>query len=165
MLLGREIAQRFGLFGVQVADGDTAQKRHDRMAVAVEVDRRGRVGVGGFIGNVDFRIDADGQNLVRAVGIIAVVMNVRVAFGHLGVLIHPFGRKRLHGQRSGAGGSRAQAHRRNQRHHGRQAKKSFLFHVRILLIVAFRLESFGRFFPQTIRSAPAESSPWSQVPK
>ena len=46
VLLGREVAQRLRLFGGQVADGDAAQQRNHRVAVAVEVDRRGRVGVG-----------------------------------------------------------------------------------------------------------------------
>ena len=95
MLLRGEIAKSRGLFGVQIADGDAAEQRNDRVAVAVKVNGRRSVGVGFFIGNVDLRIDAERQDFIRGVGIVAVVVNVGVALCHIGVFVDTLGAQRL----------------------------------------------------------------------
>ena len=95
MLLRGEIAQRRGFLRVQVADGDAAEQRHDRVAVAVKVNGRRSVRVGFLIGNVDFRVDAERQNFIRGVGVVAVVVNIRVALCHIGVFVDTLGAQRL----------------------------------------------------------------------
>ena len=40
VLLRGEVAERLRLFGVQIADGDAAEQRHDRVAIAVKVNGR-----------------------------------------------------------------------------------------------------------------------------
>ena len=94
MLLWGEIAQRRGFLRVQIADGDAAEKRNDCVAVAVKVNGRRSVRVGFFIGNIDLRIDAEWQDFIRRVGIVAVVVNVGVALCHIGVFVNTFG---IHG--------------------------------------------------------------------
>ena len=84
MLLWGEIAQRRGFLRVQIADGDAAEKRNDCVAVAVKVNGRRSVRVGFFIGNIDLRIDAEWQDFIRRVGIVAVVVNVGVALSIYG---------------------------------------------------------------------------------
>ena len=130
MLLGGEIAQRLGFLGVQIADGDAAQQRHHRVAIAVKINRGGGVGVGGFIGHVDFGINAHGQHFVRAVGVIAVMMDIGVALGHIGVYIHLLGAERLDGQRGGGSRGHSQAQDRCQRHD--KSEKPFHFHILLL---------------------------------
>ena len=94
MLLWGEIAQRRGFLRVQIADGDAAEQRSDCVAVAVKVNGRRSVRVGFFIGNIDLRIDAERQDFIRRVGIVAVVVNVGVALCHIGVFVNTFG---IHG--------------------------------------------------------------------
>ena len=65
MLLWREIAERFCFFGVQVADGDAAQQRHNGMAVAVKIDSGRSICIRCLIGNVDLGIDRKRQDLIR----------------------------------------------------------------------------------------------------
>ena len=101
VLLGREVAQGLGLFGVQIADGNAAEQRHDRMTVAVKVDGGGSVRIRRLVGDVDLRINAKGEDLVRRVGVIAIVVDVGVALGHVGVLLHLLRAQRFHGQRAG----------------------------------------------------------------
>ena len=101
MLLRGEIAERLRLFGVQIADGDAAEQRHDRMTVAVKVDGRGGVCVRRLVGDIDLRIDAQRQNFIRGVGVVPVVVNIRVALCHVGVFLHLFGLQSLHGQCTG----------------------------------------------------------------
>ena len=94
MLLWGEIAQRRGFLRVQIADGDAAEQRNDCVAVAVKVNGRRSVRVGFFIGNIDLRIDAEWQDFIRRVGIVAVVVNVGVALCHIWVFVNTFG---IHG--------------------------------------------------------------------
>ena len=99
MLLWREIAERFCFFGIQVADGDAAQQRHNGMAVAVKIDSGRSICIRCLIGNVDLRIDGKRQDLIRRVGVVAVVMNVCIALGHVGVFLHLLGVQSLYRQR------------------------------------------------------------------
>ena len=101
VLLRGEIAERLRLFGVQIADGDAAEQRHDRMTVAVKVDGRGGVCVRRLVGDIDLWIDAQRQNFIRGVGVVPVVVNIRVALCHVGVFLHLFGLQSLHGQCTG----------------------------------------------------------------
>lgn len=73
------LAERLCLVGVQVSDGDAAQQRHNGMTVAVKVDGGRSVRVRRLIGNVDLRIDGKRQDLIRRVGVVAIVMNVCIA--------------------------------------------------------------------------------------
>ena len=98
MLFGGEIAERLCLFGVQVSDGDAAQQRHNGMTVAVKVDGGRSVRVRRLIGNVDLGIDRKRQDLIRRVGVVAVVMNVCIALGHVGVFLHLLGVQGFHRQ-------------------------------------------------------------------
>ena len=99
MLLWREIAERFCFFGVQVSDGDAAQQRHNGMTVAVKVDGGRSVRVRRLIGNVDLRIDGKRQDLIRRVGVVAIVMNVCIALGHVRVFLYLLGVQSLYRQR------------------------------------------------------------------
>ena len=99
MLLRGEIAERLCLLGVQVADGNAAQQRHNGMTVAVKVDGGRSVRVRRLIGNVDLRIDGKRQDLIRRVGVVAVVMNVCITLGHVGVFLHLLGVQSLYRQR------------------------------------------------------------------
>ena len=101
MLLRGEIAEGSGFFRVQVADGDAAEQRNDCMTVAVKVNGRRGVCVGRFVGDVDFRINAQGQNLIRRVGVVAVVVNIGVALCHVGVFVHLLGAQGFYGQCAG----------------------------------------------------------------
>ena len=99
MLLWREIAQRRGFLRVQIADGDAAEQRNDCMTVAVKVDGGRSVRVRRLIGNVDLRIDGKRQDLIRRVGVVAVVMNVCIALGHVRVFLYLLGVQSLYRQR------------------------------------------------------------------
>ena len=99
MLLWREIAERLCLFGVQVADGDAAQQRHNGMAVAVKIDSGRSICIRCLIGNVDLGIDRKRQDLIRRVGVVAIVMNVCIALGHVRVFLYLLGVQRLYRQR------------------------------------------------------------------
>ena len=99
MLLWREIAERFCFFGVQVADGDAAQQRHNGMAVAVKIDSGRSICIRCLIGNVDLGIDRKRQNLIRRVGVVAIVMNVCIALGHVRVFLYLLGVQSLYRQR------------------------------------------------------------------
>ena len=99
MLLRGKITERFRLFGAEVADGDAAEQRDNRMTIAVKVNRGRCIRIRRFIGNIDLRIDADRQNFIRRVGVVAVVVDIRVAFCHVWVLLHLLGLQSLYGQR------------------------------------------------------------------
>ena len=99
MLLWREIAERLCLFGVQVADGDAAQQRHNGMAVAVKIDSGRSICIRCLIGNVDLGIDGKRQDLIRRVGVVAIVMNVCIALGHVRVFLYLLGVQSLYRQR------------------------------------------------------------------
>ena len=99
MLLRGEIAERLCLLGVQVADGNAAQQRHNSMAVAVKIDGGRSICIRCLVGNVDLGINAQRQDLIRRVGVIAVVMNVCITLGHIGVFLHLLGVQCLYRQR------------------------------------------------------------------
>ena len=99
MLLWREIAERFCFFGVQVADGDAAQQRHNGMAVAVKIDSGRSICIRCLIGNVDLGIDRKRQDLIRRICVVAVVMNVCIALGHVRVFLYLLGVQSLYRQR------------------------------------------------------------------
>ena len=99
MLLWREIAERFCFFGVQVADSDAAQQRHNGMAVAVKIDSGRSICIRCLIGNVDLGIDRKRQDLICRVGVVAIVMNVCIALGHVRVFLYLLGVQSLYRQR------------------------------------------------------------------
>lgn len=64
MLLRGKITERLCLLRIQIADGDAAEQRNDRMTVVVKVNGGRCIRVCRFIGNMDLRIDAERQDLV-----------------------------------------------------------------------------------------------------
>ena len=76
VLGGREKADGADFFGVEVADGQTAQERADGVIEVVEEDGRGGVGVRLFHCHVDLGADAYGEDGVGGVGVVAVVVDV-----------------------------------------------------------------------------------------
>ena len=67
--------------------------------VAVKVDGGRSVCVRFLVGNVDLGVDAQRQDLIRRVGVVAIVMNVCIALGHVGVFLHLLGVQSLYRQR------------------------------------------------------------------
>ena len=110
MLLGGEIAQGRRLLGINIPDGDAAQQRHHAVVVVVKKDCRRGVGVGGLVGHVDLRINAQGHDLIRRVRIIAVPVDVGVNGGHVGVHVHRLGGQGLDRQGTGLMGCRILFH-------------------------------------------------------
>ena len=110
MLLGGEIAQGFCLLCINIPNGNAPQQGNHRMVIGIEENRRRGVGIGLFVGDIDFGVDAQGQHLVGAVGVVAVVMNVGIAVGHVGIHVHRLGGQGLDGQ--GSRMTRAADHRR-----------------------------------------------------
>ena len=98
MLLRGEIAERLCFFGVQIPDGDAAKQRHNGMTVAVKVDGGRSICIRCLIGNVDLWVDAQRQDLIRRVSIVAVMVDVGIALCHVGVLIYLLGVQGFHGQ-------------------------------------------------------------------
>ena len=74
-------------------------QRHNGMTVAVKVDGGRSVRVRRLIGNVDLRIDGKRQDLIRRVGVVAIVMNVCIALGHVRVFLYLLGVQSLYRQR------------------------------------------------------------------
>ena len=64
MLLRGKITERLCFFRIQIADGDAAEQRNDRMTVVVKVNGGRCIRVCRFIGNMDLRIDAERQDLI-----------------------------------------------------------------------------------------------------
>ena len=95
MLRGREAAERADLFGVMVADGETAQEGRHGVVEIVEENGRRSVGVGGLKCDVNLREDAHRQHRVGRVGIAAVVVDVGLARSHERVRHHGLGIERL----------------------------------------------------------------------
>ena len=110
MLLGGEIAQGRRLLGINIPDGNAAQKRHHAVVVIVKEDRRRGIGVGGLVGHVDLRINAQGHDLIRRVRIIAVAVDVGVNGGHIRVHVHRLGGQGLDRQGTGPMGCYALFH-------------------------------------------------------
>ena len=67
--------------------------------VAVKVDGGRSVRVRRLIGNVDLGIDRKRQDLIRRVGVVAIVMNVCIALGHVRVFLYLLGVQSLYRQR------------------------------------------------------------------
>ena len=117
MLGGREIAQRLCFVGINIPDGNAAQHGNHGVTVAV-IENGGRgIGIGGLKGNVDFRVDAQGQNFVGGIGVVAVLMDAGFTGCHIGILGHRLGCQGLEGQRRSAG---RQQQRRQQAGNGAQ---------------------------------------------
>ena len=76
VLGGGEKADGADFFGIEVADGQTAQERADGVIEVVEEDGRGGVGVRLFHCHVDLGADAHGEDGVGGVGVVAVVVDV-----------------------------------------------------------------------------------------
>ncbi|WP_294808506.1 hypothetical protein [uncultured Gemmiger sp.] len=64
MLLRGKITERRCFFRIQIADGDAAEQRNDRVTVAVKVNGGRCIRVCRFIGNMNLRIDAERQDLI-----------------------------------------------------------------------------------------------------
>ena len=64
MLLRGKITERLCLLRIQIADGDAAEQRNDRMTVVVKVNGGRCIRVCRLIGDMDLRIDAERQDLV-----------------------------------------------------------------------------------------------------
>ena len=76
VLCGREKADGADFFGVEVADGQTAEERANGVVKVVEEDSRRGVGVRLFHRHVDLGADAYGEDGVGGVGVVAVVVDV-----------------------------------------------------------------------------------------
>lgn len=89
-----------------------------------------QVDVNPYMAKSDANIHHDGYNTDSAVGVIAVMMDIGVALGHIGVYIHLLGAERLDGQRGGGSRGHSQAQDRCQRHD--KSEKPFHFHILLL---------------------------------
>ena len=99
------------------------------MAVAVKVNGGRGVRVGRLVGDVDLRINGQRQNFIRRIGVVAVVVNVGVALGHVGVFLDLLGLQRLDGQRlCAAAGGRSREQCRRQRCAERGTQHGVCFH-------------------------------------
>ena len=129
VLLRGEVAEGFCFLRVQIADGDAAEQRNDRVAVAVKVNGGRGVRVGRLVGDVDLRVNGQRQNFIRRIGVVAVVVNVGVALGHVGVFLDLLGLQRLDGQRlCAAAGGRSREQCRRQRCAERGTQHGVCFH-------------------------------------
>ena len=118
VMLGRgEKSQGLGFIGIDVPDGNAAQHGNHGVTVAV-IENGGRgIGIGGLEGNVDFRVDAQGQNFIGGIGVVTVLMDTGFTGCHIGILGHRLGCQGLEGQRRSAG---RQQQRRQQAGNGAQ---------------------------------------------
>ena len=98
MLCGGEKADGPYLLCVEVADGQTAEEGADGVVEVVEEDGGGGIGVRLFHRHMDLGADAYGEDGVGGVGVVAVVVDVRLAAAHKGVRIHALCRQGLQRQ-------------------------------------------------------------------
>ena len=98
MFCGGEKADGPYLLCVEVADGQTAEEGADGVVEVVEEDGGGGIGVRLFHRHMDLGADAYGEDGVGGVGVVAVVVDVRLAAAHKGVRIHALCRQGLQRQ-------------------------------------------------------------------